>query len=190
MLFGGTFKAGNLTFRIINQCRSYNGLNDRGEIVAVDWHSRCNRGAMASIVSAYTNDSAEDLCFELNKYYDAAYFGAISSNNYWNRYGLTITKTMAGTNTNYESALKTQLQGGGYALFWLNIGGNGGTYVGKSGAVWTRVYHWVAALSYRKSKNGKDEIFIADPGNGNSGWHGLDEFTTHGITNAVFINEK
>ena len=69
-------------------------------------------------------------------------------------------------------------------MVWLN---NGGTYYGKSGIKWTSLYHWVAIIDI-KEENGVKQMCVAD-WRGIS-WVGIDEFSTHGVTHMVFVNEK
>ena len=160
------------TFTILNQNR-------------IDgWGSKCNRAASAIIASGYSDQSADELINYMNNNYDGAYFDAIPSNGYWNAYGLEVTST-SGTSTNdYMNSLKNQLSSGGYALFWLNCGG---TYYGKSGIQWTSQYHWIAIIDY-KNENGTDKICVAD-------WHGInwvdiDEFSSNGVAEIVYVNEN
>ncbi|MCI9063793.1 MAG: hypothetical protein HFJ17_04255, partial [Clostridia bacterium] len=148
------------------------------------WGSKCNRAASAIIASGYSNESAEQLINNINSKYDGAYFGAIPSNSYWNSYGLQVTSTVGSTTRDYMTTLKNQLTSGGYALFWLNCGGS---YYGKSGIKWTSQYHWIAILDY-KNENGTDRICVGD-------WHGLnwvdiDEFSSNGVAEIVYVNER
>ena len=148
------------------------------------WGSRCNRAASAIIASGYSNQSVDELINTTNSKYDGAYFSAIPSNNYWNQYGLKVTSTNGNLTKDYMASLKSQLTSGGYALFWLNCGGE---YYGKSGIKWTSKYHWIAILDY-KNENGTDKICIGDWRGLN--WVDIDEFSNKGITYSVFVNEK
>lgn len=149
------------------------------------WKDKCNRAACAIIASGYSNETPSQLISRRNNA-SGDYYGAISGNSYWNQYGLQITKIDKDLNiANYQNELRNQLVSGGYAMIWLNH--NNSTYYGKSGVRWTSLYHWVAIIDY-KYENGVEKMAVAD-WRGIT-WVGLDEFTTHGITHMVFVNEK
>lgn len=149
------------------------------------WGDKCNRAACAIIASGYSNETATQLINTRNSY-SSQYYGAISGSNYWNKYGLQVTKIDKDLNIeNYQDELRNQLVSGGYAMIWLN--NNSSTYYGKSGTKWTSLYHWVAIIDHRYS-NGKEQMAVAD-WRGIT-WVGLDEFTTHGIKHMIFVNEK
>jgi len=149
------------------------------------WKDKCNRAACAIIASGYSSETPSQLINTRNGA-RGEYYGAISTNDYWNKYGLQITKIDKDLNiANYQGELRSQLVSGGYAMIWLNH--NRSTYYGKSGTRWTSLYHWVAIIDY-KYENGVEKMAVAD-WRGIT-WVGLDEFTTHGITHMLFVNEK
>lgn len=149
------------------------------------WDGCCNRAACAIIASGYSNETPSQLINTRNTY-GGEYYGVISGNNYWNRYGLQVTKIDKDLNIgNYQDELRNQLVSGGYAMIWLNH--NNSTYYGKSGVKWTTLYHWVSIIDY-KYENGVEKMAVAD-WRGIT-WVGLDEFTTHGIKHMIFVNEK
>lgn len=149
------------------------------------WDGCCNRAACAIIASGYSNETPTELITIRNNY-GGEYYGVISGNNYWNRYGLEVTKVDKDLDiVNYTEELRTQLVSGGYAIIWIN--NNETTYYGKSGTKWTSLYHWVSIIDY-KYENGVEKMAVAD-WRGIT-WVGLDEFTTHGIKHMVFVNEK
>ena len=146
------------------------------------WGDKCNRAACAIIASGYSDQDSTQL-INIRNNAGSAYFGAIPSDSYWNQYGLTVTPCQD-PGYNYQQSLENQLISGGYAMVWLN---NGGTYYGKSGIKWTSLYHWVAIIDI-KEENGVKQMCVAD-WRGIS-WVGIDEFSTHGVTHMVFVNEK
>ena len=166
----GYYTASNgRTFTILNQ----NAISG--------WGDKCNRAACAIIASGYSTQTSTELINYMNSNYSGAIYGAIPT-NYWDAYNLKIDGYE--TPSNYIPRLREQLTSGGYALLWLN---NGGTYIGKSGTVWTKQYHWIAIIDY-KYENGTDKICVAD-------WRGItwvniDEFETYGVTRAVYVSEK
>lgn len=170
-----TFTAGNgRTHIILQQTSSY-------------LSGKCNRAACISIASGFTSsgETTSDLYNYMMNHYDGAIYGAVPSNSaYWSHYGLKVTEYYSGVGTNYTDKLQTQLTTGGYALLWLN---NGGTYSGKSGTVWTSLYHWIAILGI-KIEDDQIKIAVSDSGRGNSGWYNIDEFTKYGVTYMVFVN--
>lgn len=149
------------------------------------WSDKCNRAASAIIASGYSNKSSMELISDINNKYDASIYSAIPSTaKYWSHYGLKVSHYEQ-PGMNYQTKLKEQLTSGGYALLWLN--NNKSTYKGKSGIVWTKKYHWIAVIDYKQEGNTM-KIAVADYSGIN--WVGLDEFSTHGVTNMVFISEK
>ena len=172
---------------------------NQGDTAATNWGGRCNRAAAAIIASLYApteNRAAVDrqIIQDMNNDYNTygpSYYGAVPPEHFFNRYGLTIGNVESGSPiSNYQTKLKQQLQSGGYAMIWLanppGPGSSGGNhYYGKSGELWTTLYHWIPILAYDSSNN---KIYIADYRG--AAWYGLDEFETHGITYLVFINEK
>lgn len=151
------------------------------QTVITNWHDKCNRAACAIIASGYSDKSSSELIEDINNKYD----GPIPSNEaYWNYYGLEIT-LYEHPGKDYQTKLQQQIASGGYALLWLN--NNKSDYYGKSGTKWTSLYHWVAVIDH-KYENNIFKICIAD-------WRGItwvdiDEFSTYGVTNMVFVNEK
>ncbi len=149
------------------------------------WDGCCNRAACAIIASGYSDETPTQLINTRNSY-GGEYYGVISGNNYWNKYGLQVTKIDKDLNiANYTEELRTQLVSGGYAMIWINH--NNSTYYGKSGTKWTSLYHWVAIIDY-KYEGGVEKMAVAD-WRGIT-WVGVDEFTTHGIRHMIFVNEK
>lgn len=170
-----TFTAGNgRTHIILQQTSSY-------------LSGRCNRAACISIASGFatSGETTSDLYYYMNNNYDSYYFGAVpSSSAYWNHYGLEVTNYYSYVGSDYINRLQEQMTSGGYALLWLN---NGGTYTGKSGTVWTNLYHWIAILGI-KTEDDQVKIAVSDSGRGNSGWYNIDEFTRYGVYYMVFVN--
>lgn len=156
---------------------------DQTKIPSFD--GRCNAAACAIIASGYSDQTPTQLIDTRNSF-GGDYYGAISGNSYWNRYGLQITKIDKDLDiANYTEDLRTQLVSGGYAAIWLN--NHKKAYYGKSGTKWTGDIHWVAVIDY-KYEGGIEKMAVAD-WRGIT-WVGVDEFTTNGITHMVFINEK
>lgn len=149
------------------------------------WPGKCNRAASAIIASGYSDQSIGEAISYMNNHYDGSYYGAIpSTSSYWQNYGLKVSDWMQ-PGYNYQDKLQNQLTSGGYALLWLNH--NSSTYRGKSGTVWTSLYHWVAVIDYAYEEDGF-KICIAD-------WRGItwvdiSEFSTWGVTYMVFVNEQ
>ena len=65
----------------------------------------------------------------------------------------------------------------------------------KYGRDWAGRMHWIAILGYRV-ESGEEQIFVADVGNGNTGWRPVDEFEPSGPgrlvngKNMIVISEK
>ena len=155
------------------------------QTVISGWSHKCNRAASAIIASGYSNKTSTELIDDINSKYDGAIYGAIPSNRaYWDYYGLEVTHYEQ-PGANYQTKLQQQILSGGYALLWIN--NNESTYYGKSGTKWTSLYHWIAVIDHKYEDNVL-KICIAD-------WRGItwvtiDEFSTHGVTYMVFVNEK
>ena len=53
------------------------------------------------------------------------------------------------------------------------------TGISKYNRDWAGRMHWIAILAYRVEA-GEEQIFVADVGNGNTGWRPIDEFEPSG----------
>ena len=174
-------------FTIINQGlvgyenREYWRLNDPDN-GGPGWAGRCNRAACAIIASGYSEQDANELITTMNKMYDSE----ISSDNYWNLYGLTRAEYKSGyvSAASFEEIIRQQLREGGYVALWVNSNEKG--YYGKSGTRWTGNIHWMAIIDYR-IKDGEEEIVIADYRGAD--WYDIDEFIS-GVSSYALINEK
>lgn len=180
---GGTYLPSNGGYGVKGYYTASNGriFTILNQNAISGWEDKCNRAACAIIASGYSTQTSTELINYMNNNYSGAIYGAIPT-KYWGAYNLKIDGYE--NPSNYIPKLKAQLTSGGYALLWLN---NGGTYIGKSGTVWTKQYHWVAIIDY-KYENGVDKICVAD-------WRGItwvdiDEFEIYGVAHAVYINEK
>lgn len=184
---GGTYTEGSSEYGVKGYYTSSRGRTftvlDQTKISG--WSKCCNRAACAIIASGYSEESSNELIASRNSA-TATLYGVIPANGspYWEKYGLKITYTEDNTN-DYMEKLKNQLMSGGYAMIWIN--NNESNYYGKSGTLWTTLYHWIAIIDY-KQENGVEKMCIAD-------WNGirwveLDEFTTHGVNHLIFVNEK
>lgn len=143
------------------------------------WRGKCNRAATAIIASGYSKEEPSSLIVTMNTYYN----DIIPSGKYMDIYGLKRGPYGGSMSVaQYTKLLREQLQKGGYACIWVNMG----KYYGKSGMCWTDEMHWVAILDY-KVEGGKEKIFIADWRGG--AWYDIDEFS-RGISNYCEISEK
>lgn len=91
----------------------------------------------------------------------------------FNGSGFTITRRDS-ERENYVSIVRTGLQQGSYYMIRFKGGSssvvvNGVKFASENG-------HWISILGY-KFEDGKEQMFIADPGYGNSGWYDINTFT-------------
>ncbi len=160
------------------------------------WSDCCNRAAQISLCSGYYDGNPTDLI-------DIVTSNAPRDNNVYNMTGLTYADQPSmkdSQNRLYTDKLKAQLLNGGYAIIYNKGHWMGYDGIGKSGTKWAGAAHWVAILGYREIEiDGtiQEQMFVSDPGWGNSGWWPIDEFnyngsnTSRGIVDwVIFVNEK
>jgi len=164
----GTFKSNitGKTFYVYNQNKIANTHGD-------DWYGYCNRATSMTIASAYTNSSTnvDYMINKVSKYAGNVY--PVKHAYFTEEHGITIGTGK--TRTNYVNELRSKLIYGYTAAIRIDKK----NYYGKSGKKWTTNGHWVSILGYRNWNNG-EEIYVGDPGHGNTGWVRIDEFTKKG----------
>lgn len=182
--------------------RFTSGITGRTFKVFRQYGDKCNRAAQSIMCSGYDDsitgdnwDNVGSLAPHNTYYYDRANLKeskqTIDNDNSSNNYQFPVDK------------IRTQLLSGGYLIMYLR--GNGAPLYSSGRSQyqaenypdkrWAHSMHWVCILGYRNI-NGIEEIYISDSGNGNTGWHPIDELNHEagksiGLIDAVyFINEK
>lgn len=145
---------------------------------SVGLSGQCNRAAAASIASGYraSGESENSVLNSVKAAGDCVLSNASSTQNFFDKYGL---KAQINTYSYNTTNIKNFLTNGKYICLWINMEGSGKEGIGKSGTRYCNLngIHWIAIIGYN-SKDGKEQIYVADPGgfSGATGWHDLDEF--------------
>ena len=161
------------TFAVYNQMTEY-------EINGRDLKKDCNNVLAASIASGFKEEN--DTYLEV--LHDAAGRSGLLSDRdvnkkFFDKYNLKVT---IGTQKSYsQDKIKTTLKKGGC----IAIRFNKETYVGSKKYA-GELGHWIGIIGYRK-ENGKEEIYISDPGCGSTGWVSISEFKNC-INNMSYFN--
>lgn len=141
---------------------------------AIGLENLCNQATAASIASGYRGTKTEMDVVEHSKEVSIPSDVFLLStpkgtNEFFETYGLNAEINAYSYSVNN---IRSYLMNGGYIAIWFD-----GEAVGKNGSRYSisKSCHWVAILGYR-NENGKEEIFISDPGWGSSGWKDIDEF--------------
>jgi len=136
-----------------------------------DLKGQCNRAVAASIVSAYKGGKTDmEVVLEVKQAGDYIFTNKKSTKNFFSNYGLEVAMDQ------YDYSMdnmRTILTRGNYIAVWFKgdvKGKSGDTYSGGKNKI-----HWIGIIGY-KNENGKEQIFISDPGWGSSGWKDIDEF--------------
>lgn len=136
------------------------------------WEGYCNKASAVIIASGYTNTDV----YKMAKRAEGIEWimsNESNTNKFFNEYGLKASVTTTSNTSKISSTVKEVLPKGGC----VSIRFNSYTKVDKDKRVWTNSGHWIAILGY-KNENGKEKMFIADPGHrGNQGWYDLDYFS-------------
>lgn len=145
---------------------------------SVGLSGQCNRAAAASIASGYraSGESENSVLNSVKSAGDCVLSNASSTQKFFDKYGLKAQINEYSYNT---TNIKNLLTNGKYICLWINMEGSGKSGIGKSGTKYcnSNGIHWIAIIGYN-SKDGKEQIYVADPGgfSGATGWHDLDEF--------------
>lgn len=145
---------------------------------SVGLSGQCNRAAAASIASGYRalGETESSVLNQVKSAGDCVLSNATSTQNFLNKYGL---KAQINEYSYSTINIKNLLTSGKYICLWLNMEGSGKSGIGKSGTNYCNLngIHWIAIIGYGNN-NGKEQIYVADPGgfSGATGWHDLDEF--------------
>lgn len=174
----GSFKSAitSKTFYIYNQ----GAKNDSG--ASSSWGIWCNRAATICLCSGYyakNTDGAIELFWKAN---NAGY--DINCQSFYNSYGLTRTSIGSGYSNNKDK-LRTALKSGKYGLIYIR----NSHYNGASGQNWTYTAHWLPIIGYQVV-NGSEQIFVADPGHGGTGWYNINEFNSATSVDFYIVSEK
>ena len=150
------------------------------------WPNDCNRAALLSVVSAYT-DNPMDAYGDAKASADGLGYDENVTNRFLKKFGLQASvRSMKGGNYNsIKGDLLSSLNDGKQVMFHLS----GRNVHGKSGQQWTTSMHWLSVLDKREGKNGT-EIFISDSGHGGSGWYNINEFDNLGVDYLTTVSKK
>lgn len=174
----GSFKSAitEKTFYIYNQAAS----RDAG--TSGSWGVWCNRAATICLCSGYyakNTDGAIELFWKAN---NAGY--DINCQSFYNSYGLTRTSIGNGYSNN-KANLRTALKSGKYGLIYIR----NSSYYGASGQKWASTAHWLPIIGYQVV-DGKEQIFVSDPGHGGTGWYSINEFNSATKVDFYIVSKK
>lgn len=131
----------------------------------------CHRAVAASIASGYKGTMTDMQVIEdVKKAGDYVLSQINVAKAFFDKYGLDMRKNEYPYSIENMRTILTQRK---YIAIWFD-----GPAKGKSGATYSggvNNVHWIAILGY-KYENGKEQIFISDPGWESSGWKDIDEF--------------
>ncbi len=153
------------------------------------WGSNCNRAAAIIIASGYSKKSATQMV------------NIVMNREIWPEEqggaGVAKYKDLGASLTVKDEIWSVKADNGTkvakYVREATNVGGcvtlrfssrTGPTENSKSS--WAYSGHWITILDYRK-KNGKEEMFVAESGHGNTGWYPINEFA--GSTNIHYLSK-
>lgn len=154
------------------------------------WGSNCNRAAAIIIASGYSKKSATQMVnIVMNKEIWPEEQGGPGVAKYKDL-GASLTVKDEIWNVKADNGKKVAQ----YVREATNVGGCvtlrflGPTGASKNskGRPWAYNGHWITILDYRK-KNGKEEMFVAESGHGNTGWYPINEFA--GFTNIHYLSK-
>lgn len=150
------------------------------------WSNDCNRAALLSIVSGYT-DNPLDAYNYAKASADGLGYNENVTNRFLEKFGLqaSVRSMKGGDYDSIKGDLLSSLNDGKQVMFHLS----GRNAYGKSGQQWTTSMHWLSVLDKREGANGT-EIFISDSGHGGSGWYNIDEFDNLGVDYLTTVSKK
>lgn len=150
------------------------------------WPNDCNRAALLSIVSGYT-DNPLDAYGDAKMSADGLGYDETVTNRFLGKFGLqaSVRKMKGGNYNSIKDDLLSSLNNGEQVMFHLS----GRNAHGKSGQQWSSSMHWLTILDKREGENGT-EIFVSDSGHGGSGWYSVDEFDNLGVDYLTTVSRK
>lgn len=166
-IYGRFTRDDNKVFTIMSQT-DMNNVHGLG----TGWEGYCNKASAVIIASGYTNTDVYKMAKKAEGI-EWIMSNESNTNKFFNEYGLKASVTTTSNTSKIVSTVKEVLPKGGC----VSIRFNDYTKVDEDERVWTNSGHWIAILGY-KNENGKEKMFIADPGHrGNQGWYSLDYFS-------------